>query len=66
MDQKDSWGSITPEITHRDRPEVFAPRDISPFTTQKVPQKAKAVMLTKRQLSHFRDAILMSSASRCA
>ena len=38
MDRKDSWYSLTPEITHRDRPAVFAPKDISLFTTQKVPQ----------------------------
>ena len=35
MDQKDSWFSLTPEITHRDRPALIAPKDISPFTTQK-------------------------------
>ena len=51
MDQKDSWYSLTPEITHRDRPAVFAPKDITPFTTQKFPQSAKAGMYTKRQLS---------------
>ena len=51
MDQKDSWYSLTPGITHRDRPAVFAPIDISPFTTQKFPQSAKAGMYTKEQLS---------------
>ena len=66
MDQKDSWYSLTPEITHRDRPAVFAPKDISPFTTQKFPQSAKAGMYTKGQLSEFWDAILMSSASKNA
>ena len=65
-DQKDSWYSLTPEITHRDRPAVFAPKDISPFSTQKFPQSAKARMYTKRQLSEFWDAILMSSASKKA
>ena len=60
MDQKDSWYSLTPEITHRDRPAVFAPKDISPFTTQKFPQSAKAGMYTKGQLSEISDAILMS------
>ena len=35
MDQKDSWYCLIPEITHRDRPAVFAPKDISPFNTQK-------------------------------
>ena len=66
MDQKDSWYSLTPEITHRDRPAVFAPKDISPFTTQKFPQPAKARMYTKGELSEFLDAILMSSASKIA
>ena len=62
MDQKDSWYSLTPELTQRDRPAVFAPKDIS-FTTQKFPQSAKAGMYTKEQLSEFWDAILMSSTS---
>ena len=66
MDQKDPWYSLTPEITHRDRPAVFAPKDIYPFTTQKFPQSAKAGMYTKGQLSEFWDAILMSSASKNA
>ena len=66
MDQKDSWYSLTPEITHRDRPAVFAPKDISAFTTQKFPQSAKAGMYTKGQLSEFWAAILMSSASKIA
>ena len=64
MDQKDSWYSLAPEITHRDRPAVFAPKDIPPSTTQKFPQSAKAGMHTKRQLSEFWDNILMSSASK--
>ena len=64
MDQKYSWYSLTPEITHRDRPAVFAPKGISPFTTQKFPQSAKAGMYTKGQLSDFWDVILMSSASK--
>ena len=59
---KDSWYSLTPEITHRERPAVFASKDISPFTTQMSPQSAKAGMFTKRQLRDFWDAILMSSA----
>ena len=66
MDQKDSWYSLTPEITHRDRPAVFALKDISPFTTQKFRQSAKAGMYTKGQLSEFWDANLMSSASKNA
>ena len=52
-DQKDSWHSLTPEITHRDRPAVLAPEDISPFTTQKFPQSAKAGRYTKGQLSEI-------------
>ena len=66
MDQKDSWYSLTPEVTHRDRPAVFAPEDISPFTKQKFPQSAKAGMYTKGQLSQFWDAILLNSASKNA
>ena len=66
MDQKVSWYSLIPEIAHRDRPAVFAPKDISPFTTQKFPQSAKAGMYTKGQLSEFCDAILRSSASKNA
>ena len=64
MDQKDSWYSLKPEFTHRDRPAVFAPKDISPFTTRKFPQSAYAGMYTKWQLSEFWDAMLMSSASK--
>ena len=66
MDQKDSWYSLTPEITHRDIPAIFAPKDKSPITTQKFPQSAKAGMYTKGQLSKFWDAILMKSASKNA
>ena len=66
MDHKDLWYSLTPEITHRDRPAVLAPKDNSPFTTQKFRQSAKAGMYTKGQLSEFWDAILMNSASKNA
>ena len=65
-DQKNSWYSLTPDITHRDRPAVFAPKVTSPFTTQKFPQSAEAGMYTKGQLSEFCDAILMRSASKDA
>ena len=66
MNQKDSWYSLTPKNTHRDRPAVFAPKEISSFTTETFPQSAKAGMYTKGQLSEFWDAILMSSASKNA
>ena len=66
VDQKDSWYSLTHEITHRDRPSVFAPKDNSPFTTQKFPQSAEAGIYRKGQLSEFWDAILMSSALKNA
>ena len=66
MGQKDSRYSLTPESTHRDRSAVLAPKDIPPFTTQKLTQSAKAGMYTKGQLSEFWDAILMSSASKNA
>ena len=56
----------SPEITHRDRPAVFAPKDISPFTAQKFPQSAEAGIYTKGQLSEFWDAILTNSASKNA
>ena len=64
LDHKDSWYSLTPAITHRVRPAVFAPKDICPFTTQKFPQSAKAGMYTKGHFSEFWDAILMSSAPK--
>ena len=64
VDQKDSLYSRTPGITRRDIPAVFAPKDISPFTTPKFPQSANAGMYTKEQLSNFRDAIIMNSASK--
>ena len=48
------------------RPAVFAPKDISAFTTQKFSQSAKAGMYTKGQLSDFWDALLISSASKNA
>ena len=60
MDQKDSWYSLTPAITQRDRPAVFALKDVSPFTTQNFPQSSNSGMYTKAQLSGFWDAILMS------
>ena len=66
MDQKDSWYSPILELTHRDRHAVFAPKDISPFTTQKFPQSAKAGTYTKGQLSEIGHAILMSSATENA
>ena len=66
VDQKDSWYSLTPETTRIDRPAVFAPIDMSPFTMQKFPQSAKAGMYKKGQFSEFWDAILMSSASKNA
>ena len=53
MDQKDSWYSVTSEITRRVRIAVFAPEDFPPFTTQKFPQLAKAGTYTKEQLSEF-------------
>ena len=66
MDQKNSWYSLTHEVTHRDRPAVFTLKDVSPFTTQKFPQSATAEMYTKGQVSEFWDGILMSSASKNA
>ena len=53
MDQNDSWYSLTPEITHKGRPAVFAPKDNSAFNTQKFPKSAKAGTYTKGQRSEF-------------
>ena len=64
MDQKDSWYSLTPEITNRERPAIFDPKDISPLTTEMFPQSAKTGMYTKEQLSEFWEALLMSSATK--
>ena len=61
MDRKDSWYSLTPENIHRDRPAVFARKDISPFTTQKFPESTKTGICTKGPLNEFWDCILMSS-----
>ena len=66
VNQEDSWYSLRPEITHRDRPAVFAAKDISPFTTRKFPQSAKVGVYTKGRVSEFWDAILMSSALKNA
>ena len=53
IDQKSFMVFTTPEITHRDGTAVFAPKAISPFTTQKYPQSAIARLYTKGQLSEF-------------
>ena len=53
MDQKDSWYSLTPEITHRNRPAVFAPKHISPFTTQKFPNPPKQECIRKDNSANF-------------
>ena len=66
MDEKDSWFSLTPEITHRDRPAIFSPKDISPFTQRQFRETASAGMYTKGELNEFWDSILMSSASKNA
>ena len=66
MDQKDSWYSLTAEITHKERSAVFAPKNFSSFTAQKFHQPAKAGMYTKRQIGEFWDAILMNSAAKNA
>ena len=47
MGQKDSGFSLTPEIIHRDRLAVFAPKDISPFTTKSSPNKPKQGCIQK-------------------
>ena len=32
LDDENSWFSLTPQITHRDRPAIFSPKDVAPFT----------------------------------
>ena len=66
MDDKNSWFSLTPQITHRDRPAIFSPKDVAPFTRDQFPQSINAGMYTKGQLTEFWDNILMSSASKNA
>ena len=53
IDQNDSWYSLTPEITRRERPAVFGLKDVSSFTTQKFPQSAKARIYPRKQISEF-------------
>ena len=66
MDDENSWFSLTPQITHRDRPAIFSPKDVAPFTRDQFPQSINAGMYTKGQLTEFWDNILMSSASKNA
>ena len=53
MDQKDSWYSLTPEITHRDRPAVFAPKNISPFISQSSLNQPKQECIQKDNSVNF-------------
>ena len=66
MQDKDSWFSLNPEPTHRDRPAIFGPKEISPFTKDAFDESQDAGMYTKGQLSDFLDNILISAASRNA
>ena len=66
MDNKNSWFSLAPQITHRDRPVIFSPKDVAPLTRDQFPQSINAGMYTKGQLTEFWDNILMSSASKNA
>ena len=63
MQDKDSWFSLNPEPTHRDRPAIFDPKEISPFTKDAFVESQDAGMYTKGQLSVFWDNILISSPS---
>ena len=63
---KDSWFSLNPEPTHRDRPAIFGPKETSSFTKDAFDESQDAGMYTKRQLSDFWDNILISAASRNA
>ena len=60
MDDKNSWFSLTPQIT------IFSPKDVAPFTRYPFPQSINAGMYTKGQVTEFWDNILMSSASKNA
>ena len=67
MNDKDSWFSRIPQITHRDRPTISSPKDVAPCTKKnKFPESAKAGMYTKSQHSEFWYNILMSSTSQIA
>ena len=66
MDDKDPWFSLTPQITHRDRPAIFSPKDVAHFRRDQFPESINTKMYTKGQLSDFWDNILMSSASKNA
>ena len=66
MDDKNSWSSLTPQITHRDRPAIFSPKDVAPFRRDHFPESINAGVYTKGQLTEFWDNILISSASKNA
>ena len=53
MVQKDSWYSLTPEITHNDRPAVFAPKHNCPFTKQILPSQVKQERIRKNNSTNF-------------
>ena len=66
MDDKDSWFTLTPSPEHRDRPAIFGPKDVSPFTKNLFSDSQNAGMYTQTQLTEFWDNILISAASRNA
>ena len=57
MQDQDSWFSLNPELTHSDRPAIFGPKEISPFTKDAFDESDDAGMYTKGQLSDFWDNI---------
>ena len=66
MQDKDSWFYLNPEPTHRDRPAIVGPKEISPFTKDAFDESQDAGMYTKGQLSDFWDNILIRAISRNA
>ena len=66
MDDKNFRVSLTPQITHTDRPAIFSPKDVAPFTRDQFAQSINAGVYTKGQLCDFWDNMLMSFASKNA
>ena len=66
MQDKDSWFSLNLEPTLEDRPAMFGPKEISPFTKDTLEESRNAGMYSKGQISDFWDNILVNAASRNA
>ena len=55
MQDEDSWFSLNPEPARRDRPAIFCPKEISPFTKYAFDESQEAGRYTKGQLSDIWD-----------